>query len=255
MIAHARPFYSVFKYTILFMHTIPNLLSCRPYDVQFFAGLLAPILLIYLLNWIIFVILMGFLLHRYCKTKAVLTKKSQNKQLRQQLRNAIALSLLFGLGWGFGLPATDEIDNVAVRTSFQILFIVLTAFQGLYVFILQCLTGRNAAEAWKEWKRWYYRITCRPDRRKLLDHAAPASSKIAQPSTTETSASLKRGIELDKVKGKGKKDKATASQNTPSLPLPIPEDEEPQTDTPIDSPGSVPDTSLLLPTEQETQTK
>ena len=81
--------------------------------------------------------------------------------LKQQFVSAVTLSLLFGLGWGFGLPATSGVDNVVIRTIFQILFIILTAFQGLFIFIVYCLIGRKSIEARKEWKRWFYTLTCR----------------------------------------------------------------------------------------------
>ena len=51
---------------------------------------------------------------------------------------------------------------MSVRTAFQVLFIIVTGFQGLYIFIMQCLTGSNAVEARAEWQRWFYCITCRP---------------------------------------------------------------------------------------------
>ena len=104
-----------------------------------------------------------FLINRYiCKSNKSMKTEHQGSQVRQQFRNAIALSLLFGLGWALGLPATEGIDSISVRTAIQVLFIIVTAFQGLYIFIMQCLTGSNAVEAKKEWKRWFYFITCRP---------------------------------------------------------------------------------------------
>ena len=54
---------------------------------------------------------------------------------------------------------------MSVRTAFQVLFIIVTGFQGLYIqyiFIKQCLTGSNAADARAEWLRWFYCITYRP---------------------------------------------------------------------------------------------
>ena len=141
----------------------PNNYSCRPYGIQFYAGLLAPFLVIYILNWILFTIILVFLINRYiCKSNESMKTEHQGSQVRQQFRNAIALSLLFGLGWALGLPATEGIDSISVRTAIQVLFIIVTAFQGLYIFIMQCLTGSNAVEATKEWKRWFYLITCRP---------------------------------------------------------------------------------------------
>ena len=106
-------------------------------------------------------IILGFLIHRYCK-KLETMKQQKSSQILQQFRNAVALSLLFGIGWALGLPATEGIDNVAVRTTFQVLFIIVTAFQGLYIFIIQCLTGSNAVEAKKEWQRWFALITFHP---------------------------------------------------------------------------------------------
>ena len=106
---------------------------------------------------------MVFLINHYiCKSNESVKTEHQGSQVRQQFRNAIALSLLFGLGWALGLPATEGIDSISVRTAVQVLFIIVTAFQGLYIFIMQCLTGSNAVEAKKEWKRWFYLITCRP---------------------------------------------------------------------------------------------
>ena len=61
-----------------------------------------------------------------------------------------------GLGWGFGIPATQGVKNVAVRTLLQALFIIFTAFQGLFIFIMQCLRSQIARSQW--WK-WYNGIT------------------------------------------------------------------------------------------------
>ena len=106
---------------------------------------------------------MVFLINHYiCKSKESVKKEHQSRQVRERFRNAIVLSLLFGLGWALGLPATEGIDSISARTPIQVLFIIVTAFQGLYIFIMQCLTGSNAVEAKKEWKRWFYLITCRP---------------------------------------------------------------------------------------------
>ena len=102
-------------------------------------------------------IVIGLLIQRYCKSR---TGGTNQGQLWQQLKNAIVLSLLLGLGWALALPATEGINNITVRITFQVLFIIVTAFQGLYIFIMQCLTGRNAVEARKEWRKWFTLIIC-----------------------------------------------------------------------------------------------
>ena len=171
-------------------------------------------------------IIMGFLIHRYCKKAE--TMKQQKTHILQQFRNAIALSLLFGIGWALGLPATEGIDNAAVRTTFQVLFIIATAFQGLFIFLIQCLTGNNAVEAKKEWQRWFAISTCRPSHvraytvgqasvstSKKMDGKGKVSvqtdtlmsSKVLPSSTVETSDVIERtaALEMDVMsKEKGK---------------------------------------------------
>ena len=125
-------------------------------------------------------------------------KQQKSSQILQQFRNAVALSLLFGIGWALGLPATEGISNAVVRTAFQVLFIIVTAFQGLYIFIIQCLTGSNAMEAKKEWQRWFARITFRPShfRTYTVGQASVSTSKEMEgkgkvPAQTETLMSSK----------------------------------------------------------------
>ena len=71
---------------------------------------------------------------------------------------AITLSVMFGLGWGIGLLATQALYTTAVRETFSILFILLTAFQGLFIFIMHCA---RATEVVNQWKKWLTCVTAR----------------------------------------------------------------------------------------------
>lgn len=82
--------------------------------------------------------------------------KSMKTRLKQRLIITVTLSIMLGLGWGLGIPATEGIDNLAVRTTFQIVFIFLTAFQGLFIFIMHCM---RVPDARKEWKYWFNKLT------------------------------------------------------------------------------------------------
>ena len=44
------------------------------------------------------------------------------------------------------------------------------------MFILQCLTGRNAVEARKEWKRWFYLLTCHVGHVRTQDFGKPVGT-------------------------------------------------------------------------------
>ena len=141
-------------------------------------------------------------------------KKGNTKlsKVKQQFVIAVTLSLLFGLGWGFGLPATNSISNVPLRTILQVIFILLTGFQGVFVFIMQCLRSQ---EARKEWKRWFNMVSCRPDRARAYsrstdsrgyngDNTLPKRyNKSATMSTSYgpwDSNTLRRAVQLDAIK-------------------------------------------------------
>ena len=86
---------------------------------------------------------------------------------------------LFGLRWGIGLPATRALYTTAVRDTFSILFIFLTAFQGLFVFIMHCA---RSTEVVKQWKKWFSCVTGKQS----LDITSSVFGKAhhARPSTT-----------------------------------------------------------------------
>lgn len=130
--------------------------SCRVYDIPFYIGVLVPFVIIYIFNWGIFVVIMFQLLKKRCGVK--FKESSSNKQkmsFKQQFMIALTLSLLFGLGWGIGLLATQSLYTVtAIKDLFAALFILLTSFQGLFIFLMHCARSR---EVRREWTRWVYK--------------------------------------------------------------------------------------------------
>ena len=76
---------------------------------------------------------------------------------KQQLVIALALSLLFGLGWGIGLLATQGIyNNQIVRDSFAAIFVVANTFHGFFIFIMHSLRSKEVRSTWK---RWFFGVT------------------------------------------------------------------------------------------------
>ena len=130
--------------------------SCRPYGAPFFGGFVAPFAVIYIMNWIIFIIIF-ISLWRKRHNSEVGDKEDAKTRLRQQFIAALTLSLLFGLGWGVGFTTTSSITSVPLSATLQAIFIMLTSFQGLVIFIMQCVCCEEARNVWKE---WIYIITC-----------------------------------------------------------------------------------------------
>ena len=72
--------------------------------------------------------------------------------IRQQLIIIVVLSILFGLGWGVGLFATQDIHrNKTIRDIFAAVFVVITAFHGLFIFIMHCVRSQDVRNVWKKW--------------------------------------------------------------------------------------------------------
>lgn len=108
------------------------------------------------MNWIIFIIIFVSLLRKRHNINTV-DKKDMKTRLRQQFIVALTLSLLFGLGWGMGFATTSSITSVPLSATLQAIFILLTGFQGLLIFIMHCVRCEEARDVWKE---WLYIITC-----------------------------------------------------------------------------------------------
>ena len=86
--------------------------------------------------------------------KDVKSKDDKGKKsfIRQQLITVTTLSVLFGLGWGIGLLATQDIHtNKIVRDLLAALFVIMTAFHGLFIFIMHCLRSKEVRNTWKQW--------------------------------------------------------------------------------------------------------
>ena len=115
-----------------------------------------PFVVIYLFNWIIYTIILATLC---CKNyqKGDGDKKNRVKT-KQQLIAAATLSVLFGLGWGIGLSATEGVRVAALRDFFSAIFIICTAFQGVMVFCLQTLRSKQVRTTWA---RWFHMATGR----------------------------------------------------------------------------------------------
>ena len=138
--------------SILNVHFLPFLFtncSCRVYGYSFYIGLLVPFGVIYIMNWILFILIFANLV---CKPN-VREETSKNGNLRKLKENfmiALGLSLLFGMGWAIGLLATSDLPD-AVRYPAEWVFTLTTAFLGVYLFVLHALKPQETRRLWKRW--------------------------------------------------------------------------------------------------------
>ena len=132
-----------------------------------------------------FILIMINLLKKHCTKKFSESHTEETKvSLTQQFMIALTMSILFGLGWGVALPVGILYNVPAARDTFAILFILLTGFQGAFIFFMHCVRSQ---EVRKEWKRLFYRVTCR--KQKATDSSF-YSSVSRRPRKTNTNTSI-----------------------------------------------------------------
>ena len=115
--------------------------------------MIAPFLIIYTFNWIMFLVIVCSFVYRKVSTTSNNSKEQKmSKFLKIQFGISIVLLLLFGLGWGVGLLATQDIhSSQEVRGVIAGLFIFITAFHGFFIFVMQSLRSKEVRSSWRNW--------------------------------------------------------------------------------------------------------
>ncbi len=83
------------------------------------------------------------------------SESNQMKELRNLIVIGTSLSVLFGLGWVFGLLA--QIPQPLLSSIAQYIFSVCVGFQGTLIFVLH---GLRSADVRRVWKQCFYKIIC-----------------------------------------------------------------------------------------------
>lgn len=119
--------------------------------------MIAPFVAIYIFNWIVYIMtFVGLIKRSLDKMKAEDGDSSVHRFLRQQLITAVLLSTLLGIGWGIGLLVTEDVASTVGSHILSTIFVLLTAFHGLFVFIMHCLRSQDVRN---EWKQWFFGLT------------------------------------------------------------------------------------------------
>lgn len=128
------------------MLDIINFFNCRCFisDLGVFLGtFIVPMAVIILFNTITFIVGVCILI-KSARQKAVRGINKKNAKATFKLIVGICvISVLFGLGWLFGILTINEDLKV-----FQYLFVIFNVFQGFYFFIFICLFGKDGRNFW-----------------------------------------------------------------------------------------------------------
>lgn len=91
---------------------------------------------------------------RLCR-KQKLPGEKHTKEYKQLILIAVCLSVMFGLGWVFGLFVA--IPNPELSTVAQYLFAIFIGIHGVFIFFFHCL---RSSEVRKEWRRRFFAVCC-----------------------------------------------------------------------------------------------
>ena len=125
------------------------MLSCRATEWPFWAGTILPFGLVYIFNWIMFVIIMVSICKHNRSIEKSKGEKGTSKSGRKNLLIAVTLALVFGLGWAIGLAATS-VPIREITYVFQILFCFLVGAQGVLIFLLQGVRNKDFRHFWRQ---------------------------------------------------------------------------------------------------------
>ena len=133
-------------------HFSLSLLSCRPVEWPFYFAFILPIAVILLFDCAMFVRIM-ITLYQHTKQTARLKNNEKEtetlKRIKQNLRYAVVLVTLFGIGWIFGLVVTGYPDApMAVTFTLQFIFCLFVSTQGFLLFFFQVALSREARDFW-----------------------------------------------------------------------------------------------------------
>ena len=121
--------------------------------MPFYIGTILPIVIIFIFNLVMYI----FIIVSVCRRLRGASKSSNTKLSYRKLAwTAVVLSVVFGLGWCFGLAQTSvpqDSGDAARGTLFalQFLFSILVGSQGILMFIFYGLTNKKIREVWKRW--------------------------------------------------------------------------------------------------------
>ena len=148
--------------------------SCFISDtIVFFVTFLAPIFALLLFNVVMFILAVRVLVIHSMK------KKKSVKSTIKTMISIVGIMVMFGLTWLFGALTVTGFGSAAASVAFQVLFVILNAFQGFFIFLFFCVFSKDARESWLE-------LLCRG-----RYHSKPSQAKYSSSGNDGTGTKVK----------------------------------------------------------------
>lgn len=148
---------------------------------MFFVVFLAPILVVFLFNCVIFVLVLKVLIQHAFTSESAKTHQDKRrsriaKQTKKLMTNILGIMSLFGLTWIFGAFTIS-----GASPTFQYLFAICNSLQGFMLFIFLCVLPKDARNSWIE-----FLCCCKEVRDKLISTSGPGTTKSGKSGVRST---------------------------------------------------------------------
>lgn len=124
-----------------------SLFSCRPNGYPFIFGLIVPLGVIIVFNWVVFLIIVFSLIKTWRKRKEKDANKS-SPTFKQQLRMALSLILLIGLGWAFAIVSIEDMESLPILPFALFIFSFCGISRLLHLLFFFCVQNPDARKHW-----------------------------------------------------------------------------------------------------------
>nr|XP_033954149.1 adhesion G-protein coupled receptor G2 [Pseudochaenichthys georgianus] len=109
-------------------------------DIAFYVSVVAYFCLIFVFNFVMFVVV----LVQLCRIKRQNLHNLQHRSILQDMRSVSGITILLGLTWGFAFFAWGPLN-----LPFMYLFAIFNSFQGFFIFIFYCAGKENVRKQWR----------------------------------------------------------------------------------------------------------
>ncbi|XP_019219702.1 adhesion G-protein coupled receptor G2 isoform X1 [Oreochromis niloticus] len=109
-------------------------------DIAFYVAVVAYFCVIFLFNFIMFIVVMVQL----CRIKRQNPQNLQHRSTLQDVRSVLGITILLGLTWGFAFFAWGP-----VNLAFMYLFAIFNSLQGFFIFVFHCAVKETVRRQWR----------------------------------------------------------------------------------------------------------
>ena len=122
-------------------------------------------------------------------------EKGNAEKVKKNLLIAVGLSLVFGLGWGFGLTATSSGTKEATF-AFQLLFSIFVGLQGVLILFFHGIRSSEFRQVWAsafslKKKQKIFSSSFNPRKKQAGSEASTTCNLSALPSNVDSNSQTK----------------------------------------------------------------